>query len=334
VELIPRLVITPGEPAGIGPDVTLQIAQQDCLAELIVVGSPTLLRERAAILGLPLTLEIIDWSLPPARHQAGTLKIFPVELTGRCEPGTLNVDNSAYVIRTLELATAFCLHDKAGALVTGPVQKSIINSAEIPFRGHTEFLAERCQVTQSIMLFVVDQLKVALATTHIPLTQIANAITQKHLEKILRLLHQELQLKFHIESPRILVTGLNPHAGENGLLGTEEITIITPVIEKLRAEKMQVSGPYPADTIFTGKHLDAADVILAMYHDQALPVIKHIGFDRAVNVTLGLPIIRTSVDHGTALDLAGTGSTNSGSMAAAIQVALELVVRQHKQSLV
>jgi 4-hydroxythreonine-4-phosphate dehydrogenase len=334
VELIPRLVITPGEPAGIGPDVTLQIAQQDCLAELIVVGSPTLLRERAAILGLPLTLEIIDWSLPPARHQAGTLKIFPVELTGRCEPGTLNVDNSAYVIRTLELATAFCLHHKAGALVTGPVQKSIINSAEIPFRGHTEFLAERCQVTQSIMLFVVDQLKVVLATTHIPLTQVANAITQKHLEKILRLLHHELQLKFHIESPRILVTGLNPHAGENGLLGTEEITIITPVIEKLRAEKMQVSGPYPADTIFTGKHLDAADAILAMYHDQVLPVIKHIGFDRAVNVTLGLPIIRTSVDHGTALDLAGTGSTNSGSMAAAIQVALELVVRQHKQSLV
>ena len=229
------------------------------------------------------------------------------------------------------MATAFCLHHKADALVTGPVNKKILSTPQLTFSGHTEFLAERCQVKQSIALFVVDKIKVALVTTHIPLAEVASAITADKLEKMLRLLHQELQLKFQLANPRIVVCGLNPHAGEEGALGTEEITIIKPVIEKLKTEKMQITGPLPADTVFTQKNLEAADVIVAMYHDQALPVVKYMGFDRAVNVTLGLPIIRTSVDHGTALDIAGTLAVNPGSMAAAIRLAIELAGSHQEQ---
>jgi 4-hydroxythreonine-4-phosphate dehydrogenase len=324
VRRTPRIIITPGEPAGIGPDVVIKAAANAHAAELIIVGSPDLLRERAQQLNIPLHLEMIDWTQPARAHVPHQLKFFPVELNAACVPGVLNAENSKYVIHALELAAMFCLHKKADALVTGPVQKSIINAAQIPFTGHTEFLAAACHVEDAVMLFVIDKLKVALVTTHIPLAQVPAAITKEKLEKILRTLHSEMQNKFHIQRPKISVCGLNPHAGENGNLGREEIETITPVIEKLHAEGMDLRGPLPADTVFTGNNLTSADVILAMYHDQALPVVKHIGFDRAVNVTLGLPIIRTSVDHGTALDLAGTGKADDGSLTAAIELAVEL----------
>jgi 4-hydroxythreonine-4-phosphate dehydrogenase len=322
---IPRILITPGEPAGIGPDVVIQTAAIAHAAELIVVGSPDLLRERAQQLDIPLSLEIIDWSQPASAQEAHKLKIFPVELSAACVPGVLNVANAKYVIHTLELAALFCLHKKAEALVTGPVQKSIINAAQIPFTGHTEFLAAACHVDTALMLFVVDKLKIALMTTHIPLAQVPAAITKEKLDKTLRTLHMEMQNRFHLQRPKIFICGLNPHAGESGNLGREELEIMTPVIDKLRAEGMDLRGPLPADTAFTGNNLTSADVILAMYHDQALPVVKHIGFDHAVNVTLGLPIIRTSVDHGTALGLAGTGKADAGSLEAAIQLAVELL---------
>jgi 4-hydroxythreonine-4-phosphate dehydrogenase len=219
----------------------------------------------------------------------------------------------------------YCLQHQAHALVTGPVHKALLNDAGIRFSGHTEFLAARCHAKQTLMLFVVDKLKVALATTHIPLSDVPKKITLEHLTTSIRLLHHELQNRFSIPDPHILVCGLNPHAGESGHLGQEEIKIITPALELLRAEKINVTGPLPADTIFTEHALKSADAIFAMYHDQALPVVKHLGFDRAVNMTLGLPIIRTSVDHGTALDLAGTGKTNPGSLAAALNLALQQI---------
>ncbi len=321
---VPRILITPGEPAGIGPDVTIDAATRPWPAELIAVGSAELLRARAEQLGIPLTLEVIDWAKPATAHKPHHLKIFPLELNTACIAGQLNVENSSYVIKTLELATLFCMHKKANALVTGPVQKSIINAADIPFTGHTEYLAALCHVEDPIMLFVIDNLRVALMTTHIPLREVAESITQEKLEKILRLLHQEMKIKFHTPHPKILVTGLNPHAGESGNLGREEIEIIIPVIEKLRAENYDVAGPMPADTIFIEKNWKTADVILAMYHDQALPVVKYLGFERAVNVTLGLPIIRTSVDHGTALDIAGSKNADAGSLRSAIALAIEL----------
>jgi 4-hydroxythreonine-4-phosphate dehydrogenase len=324
VTFIPRILITPGEPAGIGPDVTVRIAHQQWTAELCVIGSPALLQARAQQLNIPLTLDTIDFAKPASINQPGHLKIYPVELAADCKPGKLNSINSPYVIRCLELATEFCLTEKAQALVTGPVQKSIINAAQIPFTGHTEFLAKQSGSKHSMMLFVIDQVKVALLTTHIPLSQVASHITQANLEKTLRLLKSELRDTFNLIHPRILVCGLNPHAGEEGTIGLEEITIITPVLDKLRAENFYLTGPLPADTIFTPKILKTADVILAMYHDQALPVVKHMGFERAVNVTLGLPFIRTSVDHGTALDIAGTDSVNAGSMISAIELAIGL----------
>jgi len=321
---IPRILITPGEPAGIGPDVVIQLAQQSWPAELIVVADPTLLAERAELLSLPLTTTTTDLTEPAARHEIGRLKIIPVPLAAPALPGILNAHNARYVLQCLEQATDLCLQQQADALVTGPIHKSIINTAGISFTGHTEFLATRCRSTEAIMLFVVDKLKVALATTHIPLAQVSEAITTEKLKTLLRCLHTELQNKFGVPRPKILVAGLNPHAGESGLLGQEEITTIAPALQQLRAEKMDVIGPLPADTIFTMPYLQEADAILAMYHDQALPVIKYLGFDRAVNVTLGLPIIRTSVDHGTALDIAGSKNANPGSLIAAVKLAIDL----------
>jgi 4-hydroxythreonine-4-phosphate dehydrogenase len=322
---VPRIVITPGEPAGIGPDIVIQIAQQHWPAELIVVADPSLLTDRAKQLSLPLSLKPLDLNRQAEKHQPGQLKIMPVAMAAEAIPGQLNIANAAYVLQCLELATTQCREQRADALVTGPIHKSIINEANIPFTGHTEFLAAQCEVKEAIMLFVVDDLKVALATTHIPLAHVSKAITHEKLVTLIRNLHQELKNKFGMTRPRILVCGLNPHAGENGHLGREEIEVISPALEQLRAENIQAIGPLPADTIFTAQHLKNADVVLAMYHDQALPVVKYLGFDRAVNVTLGLPIIRTSVDHGTALDIAGTLDANPGSLAAAIALAIELV---------
>lgn len=322
---IPRIIITPGEPAGIGPDILIKLAGQPFSAELIVIGDPDLFMARAQ--SLQLSIELLSYELThtPKKHVPGTLKIIPLSLAAPCNPGVLNPANSIYVMDCLALATDYCLENKMDALVTGPVNKAAINNAGIPFTGHTEFLAQRCHTDEVLMLFVVDQLKVALATTHIPLAQVAKSITIHRLINTIQLLHAELQNRFGIKNPRLFVAGLNPHAGEEGLIGREEINVILPALELLRIDNIDVHGPFPADTLFTQKHLAKCDAILAMYHDQALPVVKYIGFNHAVNVTLGLPIIRTSVDHGTALEIAGTHQADPGSLIAAVNLAIQLV---------
>jgi 4-hydroxythreonine-4-phosphate dehydrogenase len=321
---IPRIIITPGEPAGVGPDVVVQAANQSFPAELIVIADPELLISRARQLECPIKLSLFDVNKPAKEHIPGTLKIIPATLSAHCVPGQINPDNSFYVMECLSIAIDHCLQHKTDALVTGPINKAAINTAGISFKGHTEFLAAQCNVDEVLMLFVVNNIKVALATTHIPLSAVPKAITIPHLISTITLLNEELRHRFGIAKPRIFVTGLNPHAGEEGLLGDEEIHVITPVIKKLRTANIDVRGPFPADTLFTEKHLAECDAILAMYHDQALPVVKHMGFHHAVNVTLGLPIIRTSVDHGTALDIAGTTQSDPGSLIAAINLAIRL----------
>ncbi len=311
-----RIIITPGEPAGVGPDITAQVLQKQWPAELIVVCDPDLLMTRAKKLGL---------TIPAA------VTILPVKLATPSEPGKLNRANANYVLHCLETAADACLQQRADALVTGPVHKGVMNDANLHFTGHTEFLAQRCNVKQAVMLFVTPQTKVALATTHLPLAHVPKAITKEKLQTVLRIMHSELQKKFGIAQPNILVCGLNPHAGEQGHLGREEIDIIEPALKELRTENIAVLGPLPADTVFTEKYLTSADAVLAMYHDQALTVVKYLGFGNAVNVTLGLPIIRTSVDHGTALDAAGTAHADAGSLSAALQLAIELA--EHHQRL-
>jgi 4-hydroxythreonine-4-phosphate dehydrogenase len=319
-----RVILTVGEPAGIGPDILLKIAQRAWSAELVAVSDPALLAARAKQLQLPFKTELIDIQQPPQPHTPGTLKIIPLSLNTPSTAGRLDPANADFVLRCLRTAADYCLEHKASALVTGPVHKATLNEAGFAFSGHTEFFAQHCGVPQTLMLFVVDQLKVALATTHIPLADVPKTITKEHLLKTTQLLHQELQHWFGIHTPNILVCGLNPHAGEAGHLGREEIEVIRPVLEQLRGKGIQVTGPFPADTIFIEKYLKTADAILAMYHDQALPVIKYTGFDRAVNVTLGLPFIRISVDHGTALDIAGSGTASAESLAAAVRLAMSL----------
>jgi 4-hydroxythreonine-4-phosphate dehydrogenase len=321
-----RILITPGEPAGVGPDITIQIAQQHFDAELVVIADTDLLKARAEQLKLPLTLIPFDKNNHPEINPPGTLKIIPVTLGAPCKTGQLNRDNANYVIQCLTLAADYCQQQIADAVVTGPVHKGIINDANISFRGHTEFFAERCHVKQPIMLFVTPKTNVALLTTHLALADVPRAITAEKIKSILRILQIELCNKFRLTNPRILVCGLNPHAGEKGHLGREEIDIIEPALNDLRLEKLNVIGPLPADTIFTEKYLAEADAILAMYHDQALPVVKYMGFGHAVNVTLGLPFIRTSVDHGTALDVAGTDKVDAGSLVAALKLAIQLTV--------
>jgi 4-hydroxythreonine-4-phosphate dehydrogenase len=321
-----RILLTPGEPAGIGPDITLELAQQSWPAELVVIADPDLLSARAAQLGLSLHLLECDLQTPPKAHQAGTLNILPVKLNAEVQTGKLNPANADYVIRTLDLAASLCLQKKASGIVTGPVHKGIINQAGIAFTGHTEFFAQQSHVSHTVMLFVVDQLKVALATTHLPLADVPAAITKERLALVLDTLIHGLTQQFQLASPRILVCGLNPHAGEGGYLGREEIDVISPVLQTFREQDYLIEGPLPADTIFTPKHLQQADAVLAMYHDQALPLVKYVGFGHAVNVTLGLPFIRTSVDHGTALDMAGSGHANAGSMKEALALCIKLVV--------
>lgn len=319
---IARLAITPGEPAGIGPDIVLALAQHDWPAELVAVCDPELLQARAAALGLAVNLTEADFSASPQPHRAGSLKFLQVKLASPVTAGQLNTDNAHYVLNTLKAATDACLAGQCQALVTAPVQKSVINDAGIAFSGHTEFLAERCGVEKVVMMLATRELRVALATTHLPLRQVPDAITRESLSQVLRITHQSLQQQFGIAQPRILVLGLNPHAGEGGHLGREELDVIIPTLDALRAEGLTLSAPLPADTAFTPKHLSQADAVLAMYHDQGLPVLKYQGFGRAVNITLGLPIIRTSVDHGTALDLAGTGGADTGSLEEALNQAI------------
>ena len=321
---VTRIMLTPGEPAGIGPDIVIQIAQHYFDAEIIIVANTDLLRMRAQQLQLPLELLEFDATANPEKHTPGSLKIISVPLEQPVIAGQLNSENARYVIKTLEIAAEYCQKTIAKAIVTGPVHKSIINEAGTPFSGHTEFFTEKSGAAQSIMLFVTPQARVALATTHLALAEVPRAITQDKLKKTIRLLHAELQKKFGITDPVIFVSGLNPHAGEQGHLGREEIEIISPALTDLQQEKIRVAGPFAADTLFTNDRLKQCDAILAMYHDQALPVVKYMSFGHAVNVTLGLPFIRTSVDHGVACDVAGTGHANAESLVAAIRLAIQL----------
>ncbi len=320
-----RLAITAGEPAGIGPDLCLMLAQQPASCERVVIADPQLLQQRAAQLGLRVELQPFDPDALPAAQAAGQLSVLPVSLAAECRPGELNRANAAYVLDTLRLAGAGALNGTFDAIVTAPVHKGIINDAGVPFSGHTEFFAEQTATEQVVMMLACPGMRVALATTHLPLRQVADAITGPLIERVTRILHNDLLSKFGIATPRILVCGLNPHAGEDGHLGREELDVIIPALERLRAEGMHLIGPLPADTLFTPKHLDQADAVLAMYHDQGLPVLKHKGFGNAVNITLGMPIIRTSVDHGTALDLAGTGQANPGSLQVALDTAIQMI---------
>lgn len=320
-----RIVFTPGEPAGIGPDLCVQLAQRELDMDLVVVADPQLLLDRARRLGLPLKIQQFDPTAATPARQAGAILLLPTSLKNSSTPGRLDPDNAEYVLECLRLATRGCIDGTFHALVTGPVHKGVINDAGIPFTGHTEFLANLTHGTP-VMMLATEGLRVALVTTHLPLVEISRAITQGLLEQIIRILHNDLQTRFGVGNPRILVCGLNPHAGEGGHLGTEEIEIITPVLARLRQEGMVLSGPLPADTLFTPHYLEQADAVLAMYHDQGLPVLKHLGFGRAVNITLGLSIIRTSVDHGTALDLAGTGKANPGSLDVALKTAMDMAI--------
>jgi len=319
-----RIAITPGEPAGIGPDLVISIAQQDWPVEMVVIASKTLLLERAKALSLPLTLVNYDHNKPAKPQQAGSLTILDVELAQPCIAGTLNSANGAYVVETLTIASEKNISGEFDAVVTGPVHKGLINKAGIAFSGHTEFFANQANCTDVVMMLATKGLRVALVTTHIPLAYVSKAITFERLQKVSRILHQDLQDKFAIKSPKIYACGINPHAGEDGHLGREEIEVMEPAFEELRAEGIDIIGPLPADTIFQEKYLADADAILAMYHDQGLPVLKYKGFGSSVNITLGLPFIRTSVDHGTALDLAGKGSADSGSFIEAMNNAINL----------
>lgn len=318
------LMITPGEPAGIGPDVTLLAAQIQYSVPLIAVGDPALLESRAKALNLPIELHVVSSIENLPRLPSGQLYVLAHPLSEPCCTGELNLANASYVLKTIELATQCCLEKKAAAVVTGPVHKGLLSEAGLKFTGHTEYLAQLAQVSETVMLFVIDDYKVALVTTHIPLSTVSNAITQNKLRKILDCLIEGLEKSFQLATPRIYVCGLNPHAGENGHIGNEELTTILPVIEEYQQQGRHVLGPFPADTIFNKVKSEQGHAILAMYHDQALPVIKMMGFERAVNVTLGLPFVRTSVDHGTALSIAGTSAVNAGSMIAAIQLAEKL----------
>jgi 4-hydroxythreonine-4-phosphate dehydrogenase len=323
-----RIALTPGEPAGIGPDLVITLAQQSAdkqTHEIVAIADPDLLRTRAAQLGLPLKLREIDLNDAPRPSAPGELAIVPVSLTAPAEPGKLDVRNAPYILKTLDVAIEGCIAGHFSALVTGPVQKSVINDAGIPFSGHTEYLADKTHTPKVVMMLATEGLRVALATTHLPLKDVAAAITTDELTQVTEILQRDMQLQFGIAQPRILVCGLNPHAGEGGHLGREEIEVIEPVLQTLRARGMNLIGPLPADTLFTPKYLDNADAVLAMYHDQGLPVLKYKGFGQAVNVTLGLPIIRTSVDHGTALDLAATGKADLGSLRTALNYALAMV---------
>ncbi|GAB6141735.1 4-hydroxythreonine-4-phosphate dehydrogenase PdxA [Methylosoma difficile] len=320
----PRIALTPGEPAGIGPDLCIQLAQQDLPCELVVIGSAELLTQRAKLLGLPLNLKNFIADTPATPQQAGNLTLLPVELAEPAQCGQLNVANSRYVLKTITKATKGCMDGLFSAMVTAPIHKGIINDAGFSFSGHTEYIADLAG-GQPVMMLATPGLRVALATIHLPLAQVSQAITHTSLRTVLRILEHDLRTRFGIAKPKILVCGLNPHAGEGGHLGREEIDIIEPVLESFRNQGIDVVGPLPADSLFTAKYLDNADAVLAMYHDQGLPVLKYKGFGRAVNITLGLPIIRTSVDHGTALDLAGTGKADLGSLQYAIETALTLV---------
>jgi 4-hydroxythreonine-4-phosphate dehydrogenase len=309
---LPVIVITSGEPAGIGPELCLALTEREFPARLVILGDRQLIEERARLLG---------------RGTDG-LEILPVPLAAPSEPGKLDVCNAGYVLALLDRALEGCVSGEYAAMVTGPLHKGIINDAGIPFTGHTEYLAAQTGTPRVVMMLAGAGLRVALATTHLPLKDVSAAITPQELETTIRILHADLRTKFGFDHPRILVAGLNPHAGEDGHMGYEEIEVIRPVLDKLRAEGMDLVGPLPADTLFTKNVLAGSHAQLAMYHDQGLAVLKYAAFDEGINVTLGLPIIRTSVDHGTAFDLAGTGKASPTSLFAAIDAAIDMARRR------
>lgn len=319
------IAVTPGEPAGVGPDLTLELARH-ASCRVVAVADKQMLAQRGQTLNSDVSLVPFD----PDKNRGApgdppTLEVLDVPTTRAVECGKLDPANATYVLETLAKATEGCLHQDFDALVTGPVHKGVINDAGVAFSGHTEYLAELCKVDTPVMMLASPGLRVALATTHLPLRDVPGALNQADLEATLRVLVADLQAKFAIGAPRIAVCGLNPHAGEDGHLGTEERDVIMPVLEKLRDEGLSLRGPLPADTAFTPDQLKTADAVLAMYHDQGLPVLKHAGFGEAVNITLGLPIVRTSVDHGTALDLAGSGRASVDSLVAALEMARQII---------
>jgi len=319
-----RIALTAGEPAGIGLDVTLQWAMSAQTVDLVAFADPMALQQRAEILNLPIQLDVREYH-PPAPHQTGILKVRPYFTAQPVTAGQLNVANAAYVLECLEQACRSCQRGEFDAMVTAPVHKGVINEAGMAFSGHTEFLAKLTHARCVVMMLATSRLRVALVTTHLPLSQVPKAITRERLEQVLRVLERDLRRYFGFDKPRILVCGLNPHAGENGHLGREELEIINPVLDKLRGKGFNLIGAISADTAFTEKSLSYADVVLSMYHDQGLPVLKQQGFGEAVNITLGLPIIRTSVDHGTALELAGTNQADAGSLTQAVEIAAKMV---------
>ena len=335
------LAVTAGEPAGIGPDLCVQLAAVSPGIPLVVIADKHLLQQRAAQLGIGLQLQdyVGSGETGSGEKQAHShsplptphsLSIIHIPLAAPCHPGVLDAANSEYVLATLRRAVQGCRAGEFSGMVTAPVHKGIINDAGIPFTGHTEFLAGQTGTELVVMMLAGGGMRVALVTTHLPLKDVPAAITAPLLESVLRIIRRDLQSRFGIAQPRIMVAGLNPHAGEGGYLGREEIEVMIPVLDKLRAEGFNVGAPLPADTLFTPHKLAQCDCVLAMYHDQGLPVLKHASFGQGVNVTLGLPIIRTSVDHGTALDLAATGKADSGSLLVAINVAAEMVRNERK----
>lgn len=326
-----RLVLTSGEPAGIGPDLIIKLAQQEWPIELVVIADKALLQSRAEELGLPITLLDYNSEKPAQPSQKNRILVEEIKTAQPVENGVLNPENARYVVQMLKRAIRGCMQNEFSGMVTGPVHKGVINEAGLPFTGHTELLAEDSNTEQVVMMLATPGLRVVLATTHLPLLDVPKTISKPLLNDVLSITDNALKNQFGIKKPTILVAGLNPHAGEDGHMGREEIDTIKPVMESLQGE-MNLEGPLPADTLFTPKYLERADAVLAMYHDQGLPVLKHMGFGNAVNITLGLPFVRTSVDHGTALDLAGTGQADVGSFKYAIEVALQMIGSQTEES--
>ncbi|MGS0628145.1 MULTISPECIES: 4-hydroxythreonine-4-phosphate dehydrogenase PdxA [Photorhabdus] len=319
------IVITPGEPAGVGPDLIVALAQQSWPIQLVACADPNLLLDRARQLNFPLQLQEYSPDKAQEPQAAGTLTILPVPLHVPAVAGELNRKNGRYVTETLARACDGCLNREFSALVTGPVHKGNINDAGVPFIGHTEFFADRSGCQRVVMMLATEELRVALATTHLPIVDVPKSITFDSLREVITILNHDLKTKFGLLRPCIYVCGLNPHAGESGHMGHEEIDVIIPALESLRAEGIVLEGPLPADTLFQPKYLQHADAVLSMYHDQGLPVLKYQGFGRAVNITLGLPFIRTSVDHGTALELAGKGQADVGSFITALNLAIKMI---------
>ena len=326
-DAVPRIAVTAGEPAGIGPELLLALTRRDWPAELVACADSRLLADYSARIGLAVELADYDPHVPATASRAGRLLVAHSPLARPVDPGRLDSANSRSVLEWIDRACDGCLSGEFDAMVTGPVHKAVINDAGIAFSGHTEYLADRCRAPMPVMLLAADELRVALVTTHLALRDVPDAITRQRVSEVTRILDRDLKRWFGLARPRIAVLGLNPHAGESGHLGREEIDVIEPVCTALRTEGLDLRGPLPADTAFTPPQLAQVDAVLAMYHDQGLAVLKHAGFGRAVNVTLGLPIRRTSVDHGTALDLAGTGRADAGSFAAAVELAIGMIAR-------